>query len=474
MAFDLVIKNARIYTPEGIVDGDVGVSEGKIAAISKAGLITDGAPLFDARERYLLPGAIDSHAHLREPGYTHKEDFTTGTMAAAAGGVTCLFDMPNTRPVPNTAERYEEHREIASQKAVVDFNHWGSPTRFPEIQKIAALGAVGFKFFLKTSYKDRGQDIYPYVGEAYIENDFAIMEMFREIAETGLPVTYHPWNMDIWTELVQRAINRHEVDQDGYLKTMFADDLVLYTTSTNMMLFFAKLTGVRLRVSHTNWRSMFALVREAKSKGMDVAAEMNVWQCFDRATEKGLKVDSRALYPRYYDQDMNEVYAALADGTVDFIATDHSPHLQSEMEGPNIFDAAGGVPCVQHYFSILLTEVKNGNISLDTLVRVTSENVARYHGLYPTKGTIRIGSDADFVLVDLTKPHVITSDRIYTKCKINPYEGLRVKGRPVATFVRGTLVCQDEEVIAKPGYGRYIPATPGRKTKRSDRTAHHN
>jgi dihydroorotase len=459
LIFDLVVKGGKLYTPNGIIEADLGLIGGRIASISMSGTIVQGAKSFDATGMYVLPGLIDSHAHFRDPGYTHKEDFTTGSMAAAAGGVTCFFDMPNTKPVPNTVERYLEHRKIAEAKSIVDFNHWASPTNLQEISQIAKLGPIGFKFYLKTSHVATAKDVYPYVSDAHLGNDYSIIEALREVAKTGLPMTFHPWNMDIWTKIVNDSVKMGRTDYDDYFRATFAEDLAIYSTAVNKMIFFASLTGSRLRACHENWVPLFALIRDAKSKGMDVTAEMNVWQCFDRATEEGLKENPVAAMPRYYKQDMAEVYRALSDGTIDFIGTDHSPHLTEEAAVKNTFEAAVGVPCIQHYLSILLTEVNNGNISLETLVRVCSENVARYHGIYPRKGAISVGSDADFVIVDLKRDERI-SDRVYTKSKINPYIGLKVKGVPVGTLVRGEVVMDNGEVTGKPGHGKFIQANP--------------
>lgn len=449
-----------MITESGAFEADIGVADGIIQAISRAKILAGASNFIDATGKYVLPGVIDTHAHFRDPGYSHKEDFTTGTMAGAAGGLTMAVDMPNTSPVPNTAEKYEEHMKTAASKAVIDFNHWACPTVLPEIKKVAALGAIGYKFYMKGSYKDPSLDVYPYMSETYIDNEYTILKVFREIRETGLPVTFHPWNMDVWRELAGDAVKRGDTSHDSYLRMMFSEDIIMFSTAIGKMLLFADLTGVRLRVCHVNWRPLFRIIRKAKKVGDPVKTEMNVWQCFDRATAKGLLVNARASYPKYYTQDMKEVYDAINDGTIDFIASDHSPHLKEEMDIPNAFEAATGVPCIQHYFSILLTEVANGNIGLNTLVRICSENVAKYHGFYPRKGAIRLGSDADMVIVELGKDHIITSDRIYSKCKINPYEGLVVKGWPTVTVVRGQVVMQDDIVTAKPGFGKFVPATP--------------
>ena len=205
---DLRIVNGRVFIEGDLVPADVVVEGGRITGLTAPGQAPAAKQTLDADGLLVLPGMIDTHVHFREPGYTYKEDFLTGSRAAAAGGITMFVDQPNVEPPPSTLALYEEHRRLAEAKSVVDFNHWAMPTNLAEIPKIAAAGAAGFKFFMKSAH-------YPYDGPISLINHATILETLRTIAPTGRLCTVHPHNQDIWEyQIAERTRQGRTAPQD--------------------------------------------------------------------------------------------------------------------------------------------------------------------------------------------------------------------------------------------------------------------
>lgn len=425
----------------GLVRAGIAIESGVIMGIAKESALPKGKREINASGLIVIPGVIDTHVHFRDPGFTYKEDWETGSRAAAAGGVTMVVDMPNVNPTPNTVQRFRDHRENASKKAYVDFNHWASPTVITEIPKIAAEGTVGFKFFMISQH-------YPYDNpEQFLYNPYDIYNVFGEIAKTGLPCVVHPWNQDMWIKVKQEYLEAgHNTLLDYYTAKRTGDNF-LEASIDAMLLLLAKTTGCRLWLLHNNWVPLINFVRAMKSSGYPAVLEQNPWAVFQTQVDPITGED--------------EKWKSLTDGTIDVIATDHSPHSKEEVakSKTDAFNSIGtSAPSVEHYLSLYLTEINTkGRITLDRLIELIAVNVAKQIGLYPRKGTIQIGSDADLTLIDITREAVIDPNKLYTKCGITPYPGRKVKGIPVTTIVRGTPVMENREIVGKPGYGKFIP-----------------
>lgn len=444
MKVDLVIKGGSVWQEgQNFVDANIAIDDGVIIGIGAGeGDFPDAERVVDASGLKVIPGLIDTHIHLRDPGFTYKEDYETGTRAAAAGGVTMVVDMPNTDPVPNTAERFRAHRENAATKALVDFNHWAAPTNIDEIAAIAAEGAMGFKFFMISHD-------YPYDNPDQfisLSDPYRIYQTMTEIAATGRPCLVHPHNQNMWMSLVDLYENQDlktpEHREEAY---RFADNFI-QTSAVASLLFLARSTGCDLRVLHNNWTPLLDFVRTMKLAGYRATFEQNPWAVF------GFGVKDQVT-------DVDEVWTSLSDGTIDVIGSDHAPHSREEVAKAqeNAFRSViVSITLEEHLLAMYLTEINGaGRISLYRLVELLSTNVAKHIGVYPKKGTLKVGSDADITLIDMDKEGVIDAARLYSKCGITPYEGWLLKGMPVGTLVRGRFVMEDGEVIGEPGYGKF-------------------
>jgi dihydroorotase (multifunctional complex type) len=449
------LKSRKIYSQGQWLDGGIAVRDGKVVALSAAEVLPEGKELVDVGDQLILPGLVDTHAHLRDPGFTDKEDFTTGTRAAAAGGVTTVFDMPNVYPVPNTVEKFRAHNENAAAKSIVDFGHNASGTIVKEIAGLAEAGASNFKIFMMT---DVGRD-YPHMPGTAVDDHGKLFELFEAIAATGLPLFLHPHDQQLYELFVKRTQEEHGLDYRSYARAWRKADGIVLDSGVGFALMLQRETGVRLHVLHMTTVEMFRMVNQAKAEGRTVTAELNPFSLFlSNSWENIERLGPYSLGMWIPEKHAEAVWQALVDGSADVIATDHSPHTREEKEvgWKNMYATPGGSTNIQHYLALLLDAVNAGRVTLERVVELCCENPARLVAQYPRKGTIQVGSDADFVVVDMQRRETITAATSHYKCGWTPYEGQEVQGVPVRTYLRGTLIAKDGEVLVGPGFGKFL------------------
>ena len=378
---DLVISNATVYIPNGFIKTDIAVNNGKIVALGSGSSMPSGSKKIDATGKYVIPGLIDSHAHFRDPGFTHKEDFTSGTMSAAAGGVTLAIDMPNVEPPPNTAERFIAHRENAKKKAVVDFSHNAAGTVLSEIQKIAKAGPpMGFKIFMMT---DVGRD-YPHMPGIGVADHGELLELFQEIRKTGIVCLVHPWDQEIWAKISNKAIKSGRTDYKEYAHGVRLYDSIIFDNAISTLINLQRVTGVKLHILHMSSRRSFENIKQARLNGQTITTEVNPHDVF--LANKWETIEKLGPYSIGWEVPEHEgdaTWEALVDGTADLIGTDHAPHTKSEKEvgWKDMWKSPGGTPSLEWYLSLFLTEVNSGRISFERVVQLCSENPARIFGV---------------------------------------------------------------------------------------------
>ncbi|MBJ7601789.1 MAG: dihydroorotase family protein [Candidatus Dormibacteraeota bacterium] len=440
----LIVKGGTVLVNGNFVRCDIVADEGRVVALEEKAA-GDAGTVIDATGKYVIPGVIDSHVHFREPGYTYKEDFQTGSAAAAAGGITMFMDMPNLEPPPNSVENYRKQRDLASAKAIVDFNHWGMPTIQDEIPKIAAEGALGFKFFMKSAH-------YPYDGPISISNNAGIMEAFKAISRTGLPCAVHPHDMQLWEFRLDQMVKSGRDGTGAWNEVTYGDEDVVETVAICTLALLAQATGLKLRILHIQGRPQVQVTRMLKAAGYGFIAETNPWAVFH--------IDPVAVRG---DEHVAANWEALNDGTVDIIGSDHAPHTWEEHQKAmttTLNSVVAGYPLCEHWLSLYLTEVNKGRLSLERFSKLASENVARHLGIYPRKGVIRVGSDADLVVLDMEQESVLGETYpVFSKIGFTPLAGHEVKGMPVHTISRGEVVMDHLQVVATPGRGQFVTHT---------------
>jgi dihydroorotase len=457
MAVDLVISNGTVCTPDGLERLGVAVQDGAIVAVAPEAVLPEARRTIDATGKVVMPGVIDAHVHSRDPGYTHKEDFESATRCAAFGGVTMIVDMPNVKPPPVSAETYAAKRADCQKKAIVDFNHWASPFRLQEIPALAALGAVGFKAFMK-------QTVYPYDTEASNADQGLLFDAFQAIGRTGLPCIVHPHNQTLYEYRVKK-LKEAGVTDFATFRWMAAQPEMMESVY-GTLLYFAERAGMRLGLLHCHTYREFEYVQEARRRGQTVNAEYNPWLIWPAHPDSPVYGKYTANLQTGFPLDRIDLIAEMSwkiitsddFASYGYISTDHAPHLLREFltDDPSKSSAGCG-DTTSFYLSQFLGEVNRGRIDLPRVAKLCSENVARFIGVYPRKGCIRPGSDADFAIVDLKRKYKVTKDVIHSKSGWSIWQGAEMNGAPVYTLVRGKVVMENGKVVGNPGWGQFVP-----------------
>ena len=450
------VTGGQVYLGGQLVRADLLIDEGRIAGVVDGDNTVEAAETIDATDRLVLPGIIDTHAHTREPGFTHKEDFLTASKAGAAGGVTTMIDMPNVEPPTDTVETYLEKREKADATSIIDFGHWVAGTKLDEIARLADAGATGYKIFQVSG-------AYPHDPRLAMNDEASLLKAFRAIEKTGLPLNVHPFNQSLFEELSEEAFAAGKPANWYTFGEVYTTDAIWHTAA-NTLINLQALTGVRLNLVHTHSAGSLRLIRAAKAKGQRVTASVDP-KYYHLTRDDLMRLKGRACPGGFITEDadrMAEIWKSLNDGTIDSIDADHAPHTLEELEQmeDDAWHSAMGSPQYDWQYTITLTDVNSGKITLRRAVELLSEAPARMLGIFPKKGALLPGSDADLVLVDIDREMTLTDEGLYTKVGWTPYLGWKVKGYVAMTMLRGTVVARDREIVGQPGYGQYIAGVP--------------
>ena len=453
MSNDIVIRGATVVLEDGVRRADIAIDGERISAVGEAGSLPKGRREIAATDLVALPGLIDMHSHHREPGYSHKEDLAAIGRQCAAGGVTVSVAMPNVSPPPTTAKDLDGMLDLYRQRSMIDYNVNASGVQLDEIPKLAERGILAYKIFMVV---DTGRS-YPHMPGIGLHEHGELYRRMKAIKATGLPLMIHPHDQALMDAIEREYWDRGERDFRAYARAYAHDDGVIWDTAVGVLLRLQEATGVRLHLLHTQTKRVVEMLRAAKAAGQAVSAEVNPW-CFwlgnDWANIE--RLGSYALSYYVAPHHAEAVYAGFRDGSVDIMATDHAPHLREDKE-PGWTDgwkAHTGTPSTQFYLSLLLTDVAEGKLSYERVADATATRPAKLFGLYPRKGAIRVGADADIVLVDPVKRHTITDAEVLSKCGWTPYAGREVQGIPVYTFLRGQAIYDDGSLALREGSGR--------------------
>jgi dihydroorotase len=445
---DLVIRGGSVVSGDCVIDASIAIKDGVIICVGAQATMPSARETLDARGLHVLPGAIDVHVHFRDPGYPHKEDFASGTAAAAFGGVTTIFDMPNTIPPTGTPQELAAKHRIAAGKAHVDFGLYGLLGE-DTIEHVPALvdgGVIGFKLYMGNTF---GKIPSPSTG--------AMLEAFEVVAPTGKRVSLHAETNSIMErrESRMRAAGRRDP-----LAHIASRPAIVAVEAVSRAALLAEWTGARIHILHISSAEELHPLRAAKARGVDITGETCphylMLSTDDYARLGGV---IRVNPPVREARNQEPLWAALADGTIDLIATDHAPHAPEEKTRNDIWTVDCGFPGVETQMPLMLSQADAGRFTLCDYVRWSAANPAKIWGLYPRKGVIQPGSDADIAIVDLAREWSIEDARLQSRSKITPWNGRRVKGLPIHTLVRGRAVMKDRALVADTcGWGRSVHA----------------
>ena len=456
MAFDTLFTNGRIATPDGVeTDTAVGVTDGNIAAVGSPDALDDADRVVDLDGDYLLPGVIDCHVHTRAPGYEYKEDWSTVTAAAAAGGVTTLLAMPNTDPMVDTPEVLRDVYDLAGRDAHVDFQSYAVLTseNYDRAGELAEAGAAGFKVFLGTTF-----------GEIEPPTDGELYEAMGDVAAAGKRVGFHEENDEILSHFEAKF---KAEGRDRPIDHSLSRPVVAEAEAVSRIILLADHANCPVHMFHLSSGTGAELVADGKRRGVNVTAETcphYLWFTEEVMEEKGNV--ARVQPPIRSAEERDLLWdVGVRGGAVDCIATDHAPHTDEEKgTGPdgdpfaNTWESISGFVGLQSEVPAMHSFVADGRLSMAQWAYMHSTRPAQLWGLYPQKGSLQVGTDADFTVVDPDAEWEQTRDDLRSKSKTTPFNGERFTGRVTATVVRGTVVYEDGEVRVDEGYGELVPS----------------
>ena len=453
----LRIAGGTVHTPSGPVPADVLVSEGRIAGLVSHG--QDGGTdetVVDATGKQVLPGMVDVHVHTREPGFTHKEDITTTTMQAAAGGVTTIFGMPNLNPPTTTRKTLDEVLDLYAEKSIVDWNHNPAATIPDEIEAMAETGIRAYKVYMVV---DTGRT-YPHPAGTGMHDHGQLLEMMDLIAGTGCRFIIHPHDQALMDYIEGQYLQKGENTPQAYASAYAAREGVIWDTACDVILRLSEASGCPIHIAHMQTRRSIDAVRRAKARGVPVTCEVNHWAPFLSKWEHVERLGPYALSYWVPDDAREAVWEGMRDGTIDAASSDHAPHTREEKEvgWEKMWSAHTGTPGIQYYYPLLLDAVVRGEITLDRVVDMVATRPARDFGLQGVKGEIAVGCDADLVVADLDSPWTITNDGVLSRVGWTPYDGVELTARIERTYVRGSQVYSNGEVTGEPGSGQMARA----------------
>jgi allantoinase len=445
MKADLAIINGLLVDSKSIYPGVLSIREGKIVGITQS-LENHPQEVIDAKGLYILPGAIDGHVHMMDPGYTDREDFTTGTRAAARGGVTTVIDHHRTIPQVFGAKELSEKREYLKTRSIVDFGLLGglSLTNLGNLKGLWEAGALGFKGFTCELHE----------ADALLAGN--LMEILEEIRKFNGIALFHCEDDSLLKKTEERLRKQGRKDplSVSEWRSPEAEELAVRT-----VLYTAKQTGARVAVAHTSLPSLVLEMAQARAQGIPIYTEtcaQYLTLTVEDLKEKG--PFCKFTPPPRKKEEVEKMWWCLSHGLIDMVNSDHCPYPYSDKEAgeEDIWLAPFGIPGVETTTPILLDGVAKGKLTLPQVAYVRSERPAMIYGLTGQKGSLRVGCDADLIFIDLKRKVVLNNLKIISKCGWTPYHGKEITGDVVLTMVRGKVVMKEGEVLGEPGWGRFV------------------
>jgi allantoinase len=453
MKFDLVIKNGNVVLENSVEKLDIGILNGKITEISK-NISEESAEIVDASDQYVMPGMIDAHVHICEPGRTDWEGFVTGTQALAAGGTTSFIDMPlNALPATTTKDSLHLKLKSAENKAYVDYALYGGlvPGNIEDLEDLSNEGVVAFKCFMATCGSEE-------IGDFKNVDDYTLYQGMKKLAELGHVLAIHAENAELTDKLAIEKIKQGKVTATDYVESR---PVFTEVDAVKRALLLGKETGCKLHFVHISSAEAVKEILKARKQGQEVTIESCPhYFTLDMESFEKIGPVAKCAPPLRTKTEQDKLWEVLKDGKIDILTSDHSP-CPPEMKQSKInsmFDVWGGISGCQNNVDLMFDEaVKKRGVSACEFVKMIATKPAEIFKLR-SKGSIKVSNDADIILLDPNKSYTVQPEDLYYRHQHSPYIGRKINCRVTKTLVRGQLVFDLEKGIISEPIGQFISA----------------
>jgi len=446
---DTAIVGGVVATHTGVFPATVVIADGRVSALLDPGERPKADEVIEAADRLIFPGCVDPHVHFNEPGRTHWEGFETGTMSAAAGGVTTVIEMPlNANPPTTDARALAAKREAITGKAAVDYALWGGlvTDNVDALEGLRRSGVAGYKAFTVETGTEFAR-----------ADDGVLWEGMKSIAAWDGVLGVHAENNDLAARLRAGLEGAGRRDMRAWGESRPPE---VELEAIQRVLLLARSAGCRLHIVHLSTPDGGAAIAEARDAGQRVTAETCPhYLLLDEEAACRLGPVAKCAPPVRSRAAVEALWRQVLDGTIDCIASDHSPCPPEEKArgAGNVWAAWGGITGVQTLLPLMLWEgVRGRGLALERLVALVSTNAARIFGLFPRKGTLCPGADADVAIVDPNREWTLSADRLLYRHPQTPYLGWRITGWVERVLVRGRTVYREGEILTRPGHGEFL------------------
>jgi dihydroorotase len=427
------LTDVRLVLGEELVEGGISIRNGRIAKVSRTSGLPKAERTISGKGLIAIPGLIDVHVHLRDMELSYKEDFSSGTLAAAAGGFTTVLDMPNTKPPTNSSERLREKIEKARNTINVDVGFYASLSESAvDLHEMTTAGAIAFKLYMNNPepnawYRDRKK----------------LLSAMEECRKLGILVAVHAEDGPAIARIQTKCIESGKNSMRDFLR---AHSPEFEVQSVRVITDLACRSRSRVHIAHVSTHGSLKEIGAARRRGARITCEVTPHHLLLSSTDLKRKRGFALMVPPLRRQnDARALWKAMLAGEIDMIASDHAPHGLKEKIAENVWEVKPGSPGLETTLSLLLTKVHRNEITLAKIVRVLSENPAKTFGLR-SKGQLRAGADGDLVLIDPKARFKIDSSKFYSKAHFSPFNGITCVGRPVMTLVGGHVVYDHGEI----------------------------
>lgn len=458
-SYDLAIVGATLASGGREHAATIVVRDGRIAELLPPGTSFAAARTIAARGLHVLPGIIDTHVHTRHPGAEAREDFQSGTAAAAAGGITTLFEMPISRTPTNSARNLSARVAAMTPQAHIDFALYAGAghQNIPQLRELAEAGCVAFKTFLQPPPEGRDDE---FVG-LWCTDENRLREVMDAVRRTGLRQCFHCEHPGIFNALQGRLETLGQTTGRAHAESRPA---AAEEVSAAIVLALAAERGMPIGIVHASSPRTARLAADARLRGVNVTVETCPHYLFLTADDLDrLGPYAKCNPPLRTREEQDGLWSAIREGHIEYVGSDHSPFLAEDKErhGDQIFKAPPGIAGLDIFVPLMLTAVNAGRLSLPQVSAVCSEHASFVFSL-PAKGRLLPGSDADFTIVDLKKKWRFDRSKAFSRSRANMavYDGMALKGRVVSTIVRGVTVYEDGQIVGPVGHGRFVRPDP--------------